>query len=365
MTACRPSRRSAARTARLGCDPSRSTARCRATSHTLVAADALARELGLDALWIKDESQPLRPAGVQVPRRVAGRSRNCSAAASDLDELRGAAREQGIDRLTTATDGNHGRAVARMAALVGPRATIYMPDGDAARRGATRSSARGRRARRGRGGLRRGGAAVARRRRGRPGAAAPSTTPTSTARARSATWVIDGYWTLFARDRRAAAAPDASIDMVLLQTGVGAFASRGVRWAASHGVAAIAVDPPARRASPRRSRRAAGHGRDDRHGDGGPRCRHALGGRLADPGRRPRRGDRGRDDEADARRATLAALGIEAGESGAAGLAGLHALVEDPRARSCARARLRRGARGRHRGRDRSRALRPGCSRVR
>ncbi len=57
-----------------------------------------------------------------------GRSRSCSAAGRTSQGSRRRARELGIDRLTTATDGNHGRAVARMAALVGLRATIYVPD---------------------------------------------------------------------------------------------------------------------------------------------------------------------------------------------------------------------------------------------
>ena len=46
---------------------------------------------------------------------------------SDLDELRRAADAQGVRRLTTATDGNHGRAVARMAKLLGLAAAIYVP----------------------------------------------------------------------------------------------------------------------------------------------------------------------------------------------------------------------------------------------
>ena len=59
---------------------------------------------------------------------------------SDLDELRAEAARQGIRRLTTATAGNHGRAVARMASLLGLESTIYMPSFSAqARRDAVAS----------------------------------------------------------------------------------------------------------------------------------------------------------------------------------------------------------------------------------
>ena len=105
----------------------------------LVDATSLARELGLDALWIKDESRrfglpafKFLGASWAISRLLGG--------GSDAGELAASARDQGIERLTTATDGNHGRAVARMAALVGLRATIYIPEAmRAARRDAIAS----------------------------------------------------------------------------------------------------------------------------------------------------------------------------------------------------------------------------------
>ena len=52
-----------------------------------------------------------------------------------LDELAAAIAEQlGPVRLVAATDGNHGRAVARMARLLGSSATILVPEGTAAAR---------------------------------------------------------------------------------------------------------------------------------------------------------------------------------------------------------------------------------------
>src|SRR6185436_4220910 len=49
--------------------------------------------------------------------------------AADLDALR--ARLGGAPALVTATDGNHGRAVARMAALLGLPARVFLPAGAA------------------------------------------------------------------------------------------------------------------------------------------------------------------------------------------------------------------------------------------
>ena len=144
-------------------------------------------------------------------------------------------------------------------------------------------------------------------------------------------WVIQGYGTLFAEADEALAAAGASVDLVVLQMGVGAFASSGVRWAISRGIPAVGAEPagsacvaisveagkpvtveelpttmaclvagtPSAAGWPTLHRRALGRRGAGRSGVG---CR------------RPAPGE----------------LGIEAGESGAAGTAGLIALATDP-----------------------------------
>ncbi len=96
----------------------------------LVEVPELAAELGVAAVWVKDESARLGIAAFKilgaswaVARLVAERT---GAAVTDLDSLRRAAAGSGIE-LVTATDGNHGRAVARMARLLGLPATVFLP----------------------------------------------------------------------------------------------------------------------------------------------------------------------------------------------------------------------------------------------
>jgi diaminopropionate ammonia-lyase len=81
----------------------------------LVPIPTLATELGLGAVLVKDESLRLG-----LPAfKMLGASWAVHRALAEWD---GAA-----PRLVTATDGNHGRAVARMATLVGLAATIVVP----------------------------------------------------------------------------------------------------------------------------------------------------------------------------------------------------------------------------------------------
>jgi diaminopropionate ammonia-lyase len=79
----------------------------------LVELPALAEELGVGRVLVKDESSRLG-----LPAfKVLGASWACRHV---LDENPGA-------RLVTATDGNHGRAVARTAAHLGVPATVFVP----------------------------------------------------------------------------------------------------------------------------------------------------------------------------------------------------------------------------------------------
>ena len=79
----------------------------------LVSVPALAAELGVGRVLVKDESLRLG-----LPAfKVLGASWACHQV---LSEAPGA-------MLVTATDGNHGRAVARMAANFGVEATVFVP----------------------------------------------------------------------------------------------------------------------------------------------------------------------------------------------------------------------------------------------
>jgi diaminopropionate ammonia-lyase len=98
----------------------------------LVEHPPLASELGVAAVLIKDESSRLGlPAfkilGASWAVNCALSRRGCfDAPAASLSELRERIGSAPIT-LVTATDGNHGRAVARMAALLRLAARIYVP----------------------------------------------------------------------------------------------------------------------------------------------------------------------------------------------------------------------------------------------
>ena len=292
----------------------------------LVQADAVARDLGLERLLVKNESNrfglpafKFLGASWAVAQLLGG--------GTDFAQLRRAALDAGIGRLIAATEGNHGQAVARMAGAIGLEAIIYVPAAMApARReallseGATVIEVDGRY-----------DDAV------RAAASAARDDPSSRAvndadldgSSPVARWVIEGYSTLFAEiDEQLGGAV---VDVVMLQTGVGAFAASGVRWAASHGAAAVAVDPAGAacvaasiaRARPvtikTTSTAMAGLDCGTPSVAAWPSLWAGLAGAVVVS-----------DDEADAAMRTLAAEGIESGESGAAGLAGLQALLHDP-----------------------------------
>jgi diaminopropionate ammonia-lyase len=106
----------------------------------LVDAPGIASDLGLDAVWVKDESARLGlpsfkilGASWAVYRLLVARL-GSEPEWQDLDELRAALLPLGPLTLVAATDGNHGRAVARMARLLGYAAEILVPAGTAAAR---------------------------------------------------------------------------------------------------------------------------------------------------------------------------------------------------------------------------------------
>ena len=106
----------------------------------VVDAPALARELDLAAVSVKDESHRLGLPSFKIlgaswaVYRLLVRRLGREPGWDDLDDLRRAFEPLGALTLVAATDGNHGRAVARMAKLLGYRSLILVPAGTAAAR---------------------------------------------------------------------------------------------------------------------------------------------------------------------------------------------------------------------------------------
>lgn len=108
----------------------------------LVDATELADALGVGQIWIKDESSRLglpsfKILGASWAAYCALRDLGnfTDAAWTTVDDLaRLVADTTRVRRLAAATDGNHGRAVARMARWLGLRASIFVPAGTAAAR---------------------------------------------------------------------------------------------------------------------------------------------------------------------------------------------------------------------------------------
>ncbi|MQA06208.1 MAG: diaminopropionate ammonia-lyase [Streptosporangiales bacterium] len=100
----------------------------------LVEAPALAAELGVGEVWVKDESSRLGMPSFKILgaswatyRAFCARAGLDHTAGRGVDELRMALRALPPLTLVAATDGNHGRAVARMAGLLGLAAHILVP----------------------------------------------------------------------------------------------------------------------------------------------------------------------------------------------------------------------------------------------
>ena len=106
----------------------------------LVDAPALAAELGLGRVWVKDESSRLGLPSFKILGASWGVYRALERHVGGLrpwghlDELAAQLESHRPLTLAAATDGNHGRAVARMAKLLGLSARIFVPAGTAAAR---------------------------------------------------------------------------------------------------------------------------------------------------------------------------------------------------------------------------------------
>ncbi|RLZ03405.1 diaminopropionate ammonia-lyase [Kocuria tytonicola] len=219
---------------------------------TLRELPGLARELGVGRVVVKDESDRLGLPAFKILGaswavcRVVARRIDLPAAHLTVESLRAALDAAGSPELTvvTATDGNHGRAVARMASMLGLRARVYIP------RGVGESAVRA---------IEAEGAPVL------PGG--PTYDDAVATAAASATgpdqllvqdtswpgyeevprWIVEGYTTLFAEaDEQLAALGAHGADLVACPVGVGALAHAMVehyRGTTRGGAALLTVEP--------------------------------------------------------------------------------------------------------------------------
>lgn len=102
----------------------------------LVNLTRVAGALGLRSVYLKDESRRLTlpafkilGASWAVYQYLIRETRTSPDDCHSLDDLRALADKVGHRCLVTASDGNHGRAVARMASWIGWSAKIFMPAG--------------------------------------------------------------------------------------------------------------------------------------------------------------------------------------------------------------------------------------------
>ncbi|MGV8911168.1 MAG: diaminopropionate ammonia-lyase [Rhodoglobus sp.] len=101
----------------------------------LVSVPEIAALVNVGSVFVKDESQRLGLPAFKILGASYAISRALSARldavdrALSLDELRNRLGSSSELSLAAATDGNHGRAVAHVANLLGLPATIYVPDG--------------------------------------------------------------------------------------------------------------------------------------------------------------------------------------------------------------------------------------------
>lgn len=215
----------------------------------LVDAAPLAAALGLDRVWVKDESWRLGLPAFKMlgaswaSYRLLVSRLGAEPTWSTIDELAAAVAPLGALTLVAATDGNHGRAVARTARLLGLDAHILVPAGTAEARIAAIGSE---------------GARVDVVDGTYDDAIAASAALASDDHlvvsdtswpgyVEVPRWVIDGYGTIFAEvDEQLAAAGEAPPDVVVAQMGVGALAAATVdhvRTTVGEGPTIVVVEP--------------------------------------------------------------------------------------------------------------------------
>jgi diaminopropionate ammonia-lyase len=200
-----------------------------------------ARRFGVGRVWIKDESERLGlpafkilGASWGVYRTIAERAPELVTGLDSPGSLRERLRSLGSVTLVTASDGNHGRAVARVASWFGFGARVFMPAGTILERiraiesegamvtvidgdydaavGAAASFGRG----------------------GQAGYGVERWLIQDTAwngYERIPSWIVEGYWTIFREIEEQLAALDSpDPDLVIVQIGVGSLAASAVRF---------------------------------------------------------------------------------------------------------------------------------------
>ena len=102
---------------------------------SLISLPELARELGIGGLYVKNESSRLDLPAFKIlgaswaVARVYGERLGIADAELTFPALRDNAIRSGISLMVAATDGNHGRAVARMGKYLGCKVNIFIPFG--------------------------------------------------------------------------------------------------------------------------------------------------------------------------------------------------------------------------------------------
>lgn len=293
----------------------------------------LAGELELEHLWVKDETSRLGMPAFKIL--------GASWAAAEVPPADGQA-------ITTATDGNHGRAVARVARQLGRSAVIFVP-ADIVERRAAAIRDEGAEVRRVQGDYDQAVEEAARFA-ASTGAFLLSDTAASEVDPVAAA-VVDGYGTLFWEiDERLNELGAAPPDLAMLQVGVGGFAAAGIRhlrWAGDRQTIIGSVEP----VSAACGLASIDAGRSTRVS--GPFTSRMVGlnaGALSGPAWSVLRGGLDlalaiQDDWGIAAQERLHEAGIPSGETGSAGLAGLLAVLHMARQRDQPALRSVRSAR--------------------
>lgn len=308
----------------------------------LVDVPDLAAELGVGRVVVKEESSRLGLPAFKILGAAYAISRALSARfgtpgrALTLDELRDLIAARWAVKLVAATDGNHGRAVAHTARLLGLPAQIWFPDTlTAAAKGAIAGE----------------GAEIVElaipyddvvdaATRAAQDAGSDATLVQDTAwpgYEQVPQWIVDGYSTLLEEaDAQLAELGAASVDLVAVPVGVGSLAQAAVRHYRSGAVAPIVLSVEAAAAPPII---ASLHAGEPVSVPIGPTVMSGLScgtvSANAWPVLRAGLDAAVTVGEDDAIRAVhdLEALGIDSGPCGAATLAGVRTLLSDIRAR--------------------------------
>jgi diaminopropionate ammonia-lyase len=333
----------------------------------LTELPALAKELGVGRVFVKDESTRMGLGAFKVlgaswaiarlltDQGEAGRTGQGEAGRVALGELRRAAAARPVE-LVTATDGNHGRAVAWMARLLGLEARVFVPRvvseraraaiavegatvivaGDSYDEAVEQAAAYA-----GQRSAEAGWTAAANAGQGQPAAGAGRLLVQDTAWAGYKSvprWIVEGYGTLLAEvDEQFAERELAGPDLVSVPVGVGSLAQAVVTHYRRGGVApaVLAVEPEtaagvlaslhaeARRSVPTAGTVMAGLNCGTPSSLAWPVLEGGLDAAIAVP-----------DQQATEAGADLGRLGVRSGPSGAASLAGVRAALTGAGARA-------------------------------